>query len=156
MLRAVKKGLGFGLTSGVITTLGMLIGLYSVSNSKTVVVGGIISIAIADSVSDALGIHLSEESQEDVSHKYIWQATIFTFLTKFVFAVSFLIPIIFFDLQTAVLISIIWGIFLISLISYKFAKDRKENPFKAIMEHLTITVVVLAVIYYTGRFINHF
>ncbi len=86
----------------------MLIGLYSISDSKTVVIGGIISIAIADSVSDALGIHLSEESQEDVPHKYIWQATIFTFLTKFLFAVSFLFPILLFNLQTAVLISLIW------------------------------------------------
>ena len=155
MIKAVKKGLGFGLTSGVITTLGMLIGLYSVSNSKTIVIGGILSIAIADSVSDALGIHLSEESQKDVSHKYIWQATIFTFLTKFIFALSFLIPIFVFPLNFAVIVSLIWGVFLISFISYKFAKDRNENPFRAILEHLSITIIVLVIIYYTGKFINH-
>ncbi len=156
MIKAIKKGLGFGLTSGVITTLGMLIGLYSISNSKTVVIGGILSIAIADSVSDALGIHLSEESQEEVSHKYIWQTTVFTFLTKFLFALSFLVPIFVFSLDFAVIISLIWGMFLISFISYKFAKDRKENPFRAILEHLTITVFVLVIIYYTGKFVNQF
>ncbi|MBH0196170.1 MAG: hypothetical protein HP494_11385, partial [Nitrospira sp.] len=57
-----KTGLSFGLTSGVITTLGLMVGLHSGTHSRAIVIGGILTIAIADAMSDALGIHVSEES----------------------------------------------------------------------------------------------
>jgi hypothetical protein len=63
MKHSWKVGLSFGLTSGIITTLGLMVGLNSSTNSKLVVIGGIMTIAIADSPSDALGIHVSEESE---------------------------------------------------------------------------------------------
>ena len=46
MKESVKKGFGFGLTSGVITTLGMMVGLNASTGSRTAVIGGIIAIAI--------------------------------------------------------------------------------------------------------------
>ncbi len=42
----------------------MIVGLNSGTNSKNIVLGGIITIAIADALSDALGIHISEENNE--------------------------------------------------------------------------------------------
>ena len=62
MIESIKTGITFGITSGAITTLGLMIGLYSGTNSRGVVIGGILTIAIADSLSDALGIHISEEA----------------------------------------------------------------------------------------------
>ncbi|MBW2265656.1 MAG: hypothetical protein JRF28_05735, partial [Deltaproteobacteria bacterium] len=56
MKHALKTGLSFGLTSGTITTLGLMVGLHSGTHSKLVVLGGILTIAIADAFSDALGI----------------------------------------------------------------------------------------------------
>ena len=47
MKRSVKAGFSFGLTSGVITTLGLMVGLHSSTHSKLVVIGGILTIAIA-------------------------------------------------------------------------------------------------------------
>ena len=49
-----KIGFGFGLASGVITTLGLMIGLFASTHSRVVVLGGILTIAIADSCSDAV------------------------------------------------------------------------------------------------------
>jgi len=63
MKHQLKTGLSFGLTSAIITTLGLMIGLISGTESKMVAIGGILTIAIADAFSDALGIHLSEESE---------------------------------------------------------------------------------------------
>ena len=62
MKKSLKTGISFGLTSGTITTLGLMIGLNSGTNSRGIVIGGILTIAIADSFSDALGIHISEEA----------------------------------------------------------------------------------------------
>ena len=61
---AIRKGLGFGLTSGIITTLGIIVGLDASTNSKIVVIGGILFIAVTDSLSDALGMHISEEAHK--------------------------------------------------------------------------------------------
>ena len=66
----------------------------------TWLVGGIITIAVADSFSDALGIHLSQESDKKNSQKDIWTSTFVAFLTKLVFALTFLIPIFIFSLRT--------------------------------------------------------
>ena len=63
MNHSIKTGFSFGLTSGIITTLGLIVGLNSGTGSKLVVLGGILTIAIADAFSDALGIHISEESE---------------------------------------------------------------------------------------------
>ena len=87
---AIKKGLGFGLTSSVITTLGLMIGLHSSTHSRLVVIGGVLTIAVADSLSDALGIHISEEAETKNTQKDIWTATISTLFFKFIFAISFL------------------------------------------------------------------
>ena len=43
MKRSIKKGLGFGLASGVITTLGMMVGLNASTGSKLAIIGGIIT-----------------------------------------------------------------------------------------------------------------
>jgi VIT1/CCC1 family predicted Fe2+/Mn2+ transporter len=88
MKHSLKTGFSFGLTSGIITTLGLMVGLHSGTHSKLVVVGGILTIAIADAFSDALGIHISEESENKHTKKEIWESTISTFLSKFVFGAS--------------------------------------------------------------------
>ena len=56
--QSFRAGFSFGLTSGAITTLGLMVGLHSGTHSKVVVMGGILVIAVADALSDALGIHI--------------------------------------------------------------------------------------------------
>jgi hypothetical protein len=80
MKPSFKSGLSFGLTSGVMTTLGLMVGLYSGTHSRAVVVGGILTIAIADAMSDALGIHIAEESKNNGVVAEIWESTIATFV----------------------------------------------------------------------------
>ncbi len=76
---SIRKGFSFGLTSGIITTLGLIVGLHSSTHSAAVVISGILIIAIVDALSDAIGIHISEESEIKHSTKEIWESTITTF-----------------------------------------------------------------------------
>ena len=153
MKHSVKTGFSFGLTSGIITTLGLIVGLHSGTQSKPIILGGILTIAIADAFSDALGIHISEESEIKHAPLEIWVATLSTFFFKFIFSASFLIPVIIFPLDNAVIISIIWGVTLILLFSYLLAKQQKERPLKVIGEHLLIVLAVIVATHYTGHFI---
>src|SRR3989339_1464597 len=150
MKHAIQKGVGFGLTSGVITTLGLMIGLYAGTNSLYVIMGGVISIAIADACSDSLGIHISEEVDNQKTQREVWIATIATFLTKFFFALTFLIPLSFFALKMAIIVNILWGAFLLGLFSYYIACERKTSPWHIIFEHLFIMFLVIAITYFVG------
>ena len=115
--------------------------------------GAILTIAVADSLSDALGIHMSEEAEAEHSHKTIWRTTYATAFFKFIFALLFIIPILLLSLQQAVIASIIAGLILIILLSYYLAKLNKIKPIKAIMEHIVIAILVIVITYYLGIWI---
>ncbi len=150
MKHSLKTGFSFGLTSGIITTLGLMVGLHSGTHSKLVVIGGILIIAIADAFSDALGIHISEESENKHTTREIWESTISTFLSKFVFALTFIIPLLSFQLSTAIIVSVIWGLSLLSILSFYIAKEQKAKPWRVIIEHLVIVLVVIVISHHVG------
>lgn len=154
MKHSLKTGFSFGLTSGIITTLGLLVGLHSGTHSKMVVLGGILTIAIADAFSDALGIHISEESEDQHSAREIWEATLSTFFSKFIFAMTFVIPLLLFKLSTAVTISIIWGFSCLGVLSFKMARSQNVSPLKVIAEHLLIGLVVISATHTVGHLIS--
>lgn len=145
-----RTGLFFGATSGVITTIGLIVGLNSGTRSVTAVLGGILVIAVADAMSDALGIHIAEEANPDTDHAHVWAATIVTFLTKFVFSISFAIPLLLLPLGTAVIASVIWGMLVIVVLSYFLARSQDESPFSIILEHVGIAALVLVLSHYIG------
>ena len=153
---SIKTGLSFGLTSAIITTLGLMVGLHSGTHSKLVVIGGILIIAIADAFSDALGIHMSEESENTHSTKEIWESTIATFLAKFIFSSTFIIPLLLFPLNTAIVVSIFYGLVLLSLFSLFMAREQGEKSWKVIGEHLLIAIVVIVLTHYVGEWIGAF
>lgn len=154
MKHSLKVGLSFGLTSGAITTIGLIVGLGSSTGSKLVVLGGILTIAIADALSDALGIHISEESKNARKHKEIWESTIATFVSKLFFALTFIIPVLLFSINTAILISIIWGLSLLGIFSYFIARNQKIKPWKTVSEHVLIATLVIVATYFIGIWVK--
>lgn len=149
----LRTGISFGLTSAVITTLGLMVGLHSETGSKMIVLGGVLTIAIADAFSDALGIHVSEESENVHTTREIWGATIATFIAKFFFALTFVIPVILLPLFTAIIISLVWGLSILVVLSYLIAKAQGEKPWKIIGEHILIAIVVIAVTHLVGHWV---
>ncbi len=151
---SVKEGLSFGLTSGAITTLGLMVGLNSGTHSELVVVGGVLTIAIADAFSDALGMHMSAESSNQKNTGQVWKATIVTFFAKLVFALTFLIPIFLLPLSTAVLIDIVYGLAVLALLSFFIAKQEKIAAWRVVAEHLAIAIVVIITSSFVGNWIS--
>lgn len=151
---AVLTGLNFGLTSGVITTLGLMVGLHSGTHSVTAIIGGIITIAIADSMADSLGIHISKESEPDVSKTDVWIATLVTLVAKMMMAISFMLPVLLLPVTQAIVVSIIWGVLVISLLSYRLAINQGVKPFHVISEHLAIMLFVVICTHYVGEWVG--
>ena len=145
-----RMGVSFGLTSGIITTLGLMVGLQSGTSSRLAVLGGILTIAIADAFSDALGIHICEESENAHTTREIWESTILTFISKFVFASIFIVPVLLLDLSTAVVVSVAFGFSVIAIASYFIARRQGAKPWKVVGEHLLIASVVIVATHYVG------
>ncbi len=153
---SLHTGFSFGLASGVITTLGLLIGLAFGTSNKLVVLGGILTIAISDALSDAFGVHISQESQAEHSSSDIWKSTISTFLSKLFFAGAFIIPVAMFDLWTAMFVSVIWGYLLIITFSCYLGKLQKTNMLSVVAEHVAVMTVVIILSYAVGVFVSKY
>jgi VIT1/CCC1 family predicted Fe2+/Mn2+ transporter len=151
-----KTGISFGLTSGVITTLGLMVGLHSGTHSRAIVIGGILTIAVADAMSDALGIHVSEESKNSGPTRQIWEATVATFVAKFVIAATFVVPVAVGPLDRAIIISIVWGLFLLTALSFFIARAQAIAPWKVIGEHLLIALFVVVITHAVGDWVKGF
>jgi len=154
MRHSLKIGISFGLTSGIITTLGLMVGLHAGTKSKLAVIGGILTIAIADAFSDGLGIHVSEESENEHSEKEIWESTISTFFAKFIFALTFVVPVFLFELTTAIWISLCWGLSMLCILNFYLSREQGTKSWKVIMEHLVIALIVVFITHYVGDWIS--
>lgn len=154
----IVTSVSFGVTSGVITALGMVVGLHSATSSKLAVVAGIVILAIADGLADAAGFHVTEESEMEkgeVKHssKEIWLTTLFTFLGVGGVILTFAVPVLLFPFGTAVFAAVAWGIFLLIFLNIYLARARKENPLHLISEHLVLAAFVIVVSYLAGKLI---
>ncbi|MBU0596551.1 hypothetical protein KJ641_04140 [Patescibacteria group bacterium] len=156
MKNYLKTGIGFGITSATITTLGLMIGLYSSTGSRLAVLSGILIIAVADALSDAFGIHMSEESKGTLSKREVWLATLSTFLAKLIFASTFIIPVLIFSLPTALIVNVVWGLAMLTTLSIVMARSNKDKVLHVVAEHVILAVCVIVGSYYLGEFINKF
>jgi vacuolar iron transporter family protein len=154
MKPSFKTGLSFGLTSGVITTLGLMVGLHSGTHSRNVVIGGILTIAIADAMSDALGMHIAEESKNNGILSDIWESTFATFVAKFLIATTFVVPVLLLPLEQAMIVSVGWGLTLLAVLSYRLALAQQIPAWKVIAEHVVIGVSVIAITHFVGGWIQ--
>jgi len=150
---SLRIGFIFGLTSGTITTLGLMVGLHSGTRSRLAVIGGILTIAIADAFSDAIGIHVSEESENEHTEKQIWASTLATLFFKFVSALVFVIPVLLFELSTAIVISVLYGLFLVCFLSFRIARQQGVRPGRVVAEHAVVVLVVVVITHYAGDLI---
>lgn len=153
MKQAFKTGMCFGMTSGIITTLGLMVGLEAGTNSVLAVIGGVLTIAVADAFSDSLGIHVSQESEYRKTSKQVWDSTFSTFVTKFIIAITFIIPVLLLKLPTAIIASVIWGMILLGVLSVFIAEEKKEKIWKVVAQHVGIAFAVVIITHFLGEWI---
>jgi VIT1/CCC1 family predicted Fe2+/Mn2+ transporter len=134
----------FGATSAIITCLAFINGLSKSGNPQLSIVGSLLVIAIADNISDTLGIHIYQES--DLKNSEVVRAnTFFNFLTRFLVILVFILLVLFLPIEYAIIFSIVWGISLLAFLSYFIAKEQKVNPYMAIFKHVTVVVLVIII-----------
>ena len=85
------------------------------------------AIAVADALSDALGIHLAEEADPNATQHHIWSATVTTFLTKFVFAISFAVPVLLLLIVLLALIGTLAILMVVVLVGFSLVFGRTDR-----------------------------
>ena len=154
MDKGTRTGIFFGATSGVITTIGLMVGLQAGTQSMVAVFGGVVVIAVSDSMSDALGIHLAQEADPESTRAHIWAATLWAFVSKFVVAISFALPLLLLPLGQAVLVGVVWGLTIVTLMSYFLARMQQTSAWRVVGEHVSIALVVVALSHYVGVWVR--
>jgi VIT1/CCC1 family predicted Fe2+/Mn2+ transporter len=142
----------FGATSAIITCLALIIGLAKSPNPRFAIIGSLLVIAIADNISDSLGIHIYQESDLKKS-EVVRTATLFNFFTRFGVILVFILLVLLLPLLYASILSIIWGMSLLILLTYYIAREQNTNPYKAIIGHVAIAVVVIIISNYVSEWI---
>jgi VIT1/CCC1 family predicted Fe2+/Mn2+ transporter len=142
----------FGATTAVITNMGLVTGLFFSPNAKMNIIGSILVIALADNISDSLGIHIFQEA-EKLKIKEVWLSTLTNFFTRFLVSMFFVLAIAFMPIQQAVICLIILGMGLLAVISYFVARSQNRNPAVAIVEHIGIAILVILASHWVGEWI---
>ncbi len=81
-------------------------------------------------------------------------ATVSTFLNKFVFALSFAIPLLLLPLDLAVMASVAWGMFVIIVLSYFIARVQQASATAIIAEHVGIALLVVVLSHFIGVWVH--
>jgi len=144
----------FGISSAVLTTLGMIVGLNSATSSRLAVLAGIAAVAIADSLSDSLGMYSQKKAERGTSSKTAFNYAWGCFLGKFIFTFSFMIPFLLLPIEPAILISVIWGLMLISFVNAQIAFIQEENITWGVTKSIIITLIVVLLSYLAGKAID--
>ncbi len=151
--QAGKNKFLFGSFAAIITNLGIIAGLFSSGNAKGNIIGSMLVIAIADNISDTLGIHIYQEA-EGLTQAQVWLSSLTNFASRFSVSMIFVLLIALLPLNLAAVVCLIFGLVVISLISYFIAVFKKRNPWVAIFEHLVVAAVVIVVSRILGNLIT--
>ena len=140
--RLYETRFSFGATAAIITNMALIAGLRTGEHAKVSIIGGMLIIAIADNISDSVGIHVYQESECLEQHE-AWLSTLTNFLSRLLVSLTFIALVFFLPIKSAVISSLVWGLLLLAYISYRIARDRSLNPYTAMLEHISIAVIVI-------------
>lgn len=74
-----------------------------------------------------------------------------TFVAKLITAGTFAIPVLLFELPTSILVSILWGLVLLTALTSMLARQQGLRPWRAIGEHVLVAAGVVMISYYVGH-----
>jgi hypothetical protein len=144
----------FGATAAIMTSMALIVGLGSANSGKTGIVGGLLIVAIADNLSDTLGIHIYEEVK--VGANTAVRTSVSNYLTRLLIACSFVALVLVLPLGLARWVSIAWGSLLLSVLTYLIAKGRSVKPVPEVAIHLLVAAIVVVLSQVIGSLIARF
>ena len=145
----------FGSTAAVITSTSLIVGLGSAQAGKVSTVGALLTVAIADNISDSLGIHMYKEA-EGHGTKLSLLATALNFAARLLVSLSFVAIVLASPAPGSMAIAVAWGLALLTFISYLIARRRRQQPVLEILKHLVVAAAVIVLSRYASRLVAEY
>lgn len=155
IIRAHKTiiDLTFGLTSGIMTTSGVLIGVYAATPSKLVVASSLLALAVSDSLSEAYAMNnakLSEGLSRGAAIKY----ALFAMSGNVLVPLIFLIPLFLMPIRSAVCFNLILAGLSLLILNVANSIARQEPICKNAIQSLGLAGIILILATLAGNFIS--
>ena len=145
--------ISYGGTAAIVTSTALISGLSAANATKPVIVSALLIAALADNLTDALSIHIFQES-EQLDQKEAFTGTITNFLARLLLCISFVVLVGFFPLAHAGKVAIAWGMLLLAALTYLVARERKVNPPLEIVKHVVVASAVILASIAIGHWVN--
>ncbi len=147
------RKISYGATAAVVTSMALISGLSAASATKSVIASALLIAAFADNMTDALSIHIFQES-EQLDTKEAFRGTITNFFTRLVLGISFVTLVALLPLPYLTQAAFIWGMLLLAILTYFVARERKVKPLPEVLKHLVFTLAVITVSMTLGHLIG--
>lgn len=135
--------ISYGSTAAIVTSMALIVGLESLSDTRIGLVASLLVVAIADNVSDSFSIHIFQESSKSL--KPVQHATVTNFLARLFISLSFLVIVLMLDPPLSQLVSVFWGMSLLAALSYNIAKVKETSVVREILYHLLLAATVILI-----------
>ncbi|MGQ9847695.1 MAG: hypothetical protein ACUVQP_09405, partial [Bacteroidales bacterium] len=155
------RDFAFGITSGVMTTMGIIIGVWFGAKERIAVIAGIFAVAASDSFSDAMAMYTDEKMKGKINEIKALKKAFATFFFKAIMALTFAIPFIVIpekNLILAIAIDIFWAVFVIFIFSLQIAAVEYfppvKTPAKTIIRQIAIAIFIGILAFWGSRLVN--
>jgi len=149
------QGITFGVMEAAIMMIGVMLGL-SVTKDKFVIILGVLVAGVADSLANAAAFHVSEETEIFHKRKEVLKSTFFCFLGTLVTVVVLLLPMVFLQLEKAIIAAIIIGVLIMILLGVFVSRmNKKFVGYKLAFEYLVIGALTVIICYLLGILVNY-
>ena len=64
-----------------------------------------------------------------------------------------IIPVLLLPLTTAIIVSVVWGLAVLTFLSFMLARSQRVAPFSVTAEHVGMALVVVIIIHFIGAWI---
>jgi vacuolar iron transporter family protein len=137
--------LSFGSTAAIVTSMALIFGLDAATATKSAIVSGLLIVALADNLTDALSMHVYEESHGRLHPREALFATFSNFVARLVVSLSFVLLVVLLPLASAVIAAGAMGLGLLVALTWALARERKVSLVAEMVKHIATALAVILV-----------
>jgi hypothetical protein len=140
----MKMGnVSFGGTAAIVTSVALIFGLDAATATKSTIVSGLLIVALADNLTDALSMHVYQEAERRLHSRDAFTATWSNFATRLLLALTFVALVLLLPLASAVIASAVWGLSLLVALTWALARERKVSFAVELGKHCAAALAVI-------------
>ena len=125
----------FGSAAAIITSTALIVGLDAATATKATVVSGLLIVALADNLTDSIGIHFYQEA-ERLEARRAFRSTVVNFAARLLVALTFVGIAVALPARIAAAGAAVWGLVLLVALTASVARERRAPVAPEVAKHV--------------------